>query len=122
MHCAVPLSYLVQYFLTSLVDNVYPSSIFITRKKSKDIFRSIVLELEYCRELLHLTLDAIYNDFFKGANNSLSRGIFHSHKTIIFMASSKEQQPPYRRNAASHVGAAVLAQVGRSGRLDAALR
>ena len=80
------------------------------------------LELEYCKELLHVTLDAIYNDFFKGANNSLSRGIFHSHKTIIFMASSKEQQPPYRRNAASHVGAAVLAQVARSGRLDAALR
>ena len=34
----------------------------------------------------------------------------------------KEEQPPYRSKAESHVGAAVLAHVARSGWLDAALR
>ena len=38
------------------------------------------------------------------------------------LASFKEEKPPYRSNAASHVGAAVLANMARSGRLDAALR
>ena len=40
----------------------------------------------------------------------------------IELASFKEEQRPYHSNAASHVGAAVLAHVARSGRLDAALR
>ena len=38
------------------------------------------------------------------------------------LASFKEEQPPYCSNAASHMGAAVLAHVARSGRLDVALR
>ena len=38
------------------------------------------------------------------------------------LASSKEEQLPYRSDAASHVGTAVLAHLARSGRLDAALR
>ena len=43
-------------------------------------------------------------------------------KVHLKLASFKEEQPPYRSKAASHVGAAVLANVARSGRLDAALR
>ena len=38
------------------------------------------------------------------------------------LASFKEDQRPNCSNAAIHVGAAVLAHVARSGRLDAALR
>ena len=38
------------------------------------------------------------------------------------LASFKEKQRPDRSNAPSHVGAAVLAHVARSGQLDAALR
>ena len=38
------------------------------------------------------------------------------------LASFKVDQRPYRSNAVSHVGAAVLAHVARSGRLDAAFR
>ena len=38
------------------------------------------------------------------------------------LTSFKEDQRPNRCNAASHVGAAVLAHVARSGRLYAALR
>ena len=38
------------------------------------------------------------------------------------LGSFKEDQRPYRSDAASHVGAAVLAHVARSGRSDAALR
>ena len=38
------------------------------------------------------------------------------------LASFHEEQRPHRSNAASHVGAAILAHVARSGRSDAALR
>ena len=38
------------------------------------------------------------------------------------LASFKADQRPYRSLAATHVGAAVLAHVARSGQLDAALR
>ena len=43
-------------------------------------------------------------------------------KQELKLASFKEDQRPYRGNAASHVGAAVLVHVARSGRLDAALK
>ena len=38
------------------------------------------------------------------------------------LASFKADQRPYHSSAANHVGAAVLAQVARSGRFDAAHR
>ena len=38
------------------------------------------------------------------------------------LASFKEEQLPYRSKAASHVGAAVLVHVARSGQSDAAHR
>ena len=38
------------------------------------------------------------------------------------LASFKADQRPYRSSAANHVGAAVFAQMARSGRLDAAHR
>ena len=43
-----------------------------------------------------------------------------SDRPCLKLASFKEDQRPNRCNAASHVGAAVLAHVARSGRLAAA--
>ena len=43
-------------------------------------------------------------------------------ESILKLASFKADRRPYRSSAANHVGAAVLAYVARSGRLDAAHR
>ena len=43
-------------------------------------------------------------------------------KGSLKLSSFKADQRPYRSSAANHVGAAVLAYVARSGRLDAAHR
>ena len=46
----------------------------------------------------------------------------YEDRADLKLASFKGDQRPYRENAASHVGAAVLAHVARSGRSGAALR
>ena len=43
-----------------------------------------------------------------------------AEEMLLKLASFKADQRPYRSSAANHVGAAVLAPVARSGRLDAA--
>ena len=48
--------------------------------------------------------------------------LFVSTRNELKLASFKADQRPYRSSAANHVGAAVLAHVARSGRLDAAHR
>ena len=60
--------------------------------------------------------------FFVAIGNGLYLLIQAYRISNLKLASFKEDQRPNRCNAASHVGAAVLAHVARSGRLDAALR
>ena len=58
--------------------------------------------------------------FQSGLNSEWMHKIFDSER--IKLASFKEEQRSYCSNAASHVGAAVLAHVARSGLLDDVLR